>query len=220
MSKFIPNKKYHYLIVPCPGNPMFVGDKVEFSNLESDKHNSELKLFLGAEDRMRAAIIKSRDAEKIVLVGGSESKVLAMYIYFKQQIKKEENKKEIICLVSTPDSTGNFSAFRKYLKKNQIDVVCTKLAIISNEYHLPRLKLIWDSLFDKNFIVDWFSEVEILKIGLAKDIYEKELANRINKEEAGRRDWVNQQYNGQEDITTWNPDAWKCKELDLKFEEK
>ena len=204
--------KFDYLIVPCPGDPSFKEDKVEFFDIED-------KLYLGAEDRMKAATMIARDAEKVILVGGSQSKVVAMFIYFKKEMKKFgfEDNDQLICLVSKPGSTGNLSAFKKYYNRggNKEDTV----AIISNYYHLPRLKLIWKSLFPEKIILEenYISAEEILGEGTKDQLHEKELRHRRVTEEAGRRDWRNNSYDNQDKIETWDNEFWKCEELMLDF---
>jgi len=207
-------EKIEYLIVPCPGNPTFYEDEVRFSDLDGD-------LYLGAEDRMKAAIVVAETATNIVLVGGSQSKVVAMFIYFTKEIKRLGLKKPLlICLVSNRDSTGNLSAFKRYLKENKIDLGSSaRVAIISNRYHLPRLKLVWDSLFPNTTLQDISAE-KILKKGTKEVLYDKELKRREIIEEAGHRDWKNKCYRNQDKIEKWDEKFWKCEELTLNFETK
>ncbi|MDD2758389.1 MAG: hypothetical protein PHD72_03410 [Patescibacteria group bacterium] len=227
MSESISNKKYNYLIVPCAGDPRFEGDKIIFSDLENDKIEPNTKLYLGAEDRMKAAILMAKDAERVVLVGGSQSKVTAMYIYFKKEMDRPQNSDisnlELICLVSKPDSTGNLSAFKKYLTNNKQSSKRFNIAIISNGYHLPRLKLMWESLFEMKHSMTRLSAEKELKTGLTKDMYVQELKRRKIREAAGCRDWEKGRYDNQEKIVKWdekNSDFWTCEELSLDFEVK
>src|SRR5450759_575119 len=137
-------KEFRYLIVPSPGNPSFREDEIIFY---LDKDNVP---YLGAEDRLKAAVLKAKKAEKVVLIGGSQSGVMSMFIYFKKRMCEfsHNDKPELICLVSKPDSAGNLSAFKKYFEqqKNGKNKDNINIAIISNEYHLTRLGLIWTSL--------------------------------------------------------------------------
>jgi len=211
------NEKFDYLIVPCPGDPTFHEDKIIFSDLEDDKINPGTKLYLGAEDRMRAAVINAQKAKTVVLIGGSESKVTSMYIYFMKEMEclKNQNRPELICLVSRPDSTGNLSAFKKYLNEKSPDNV----AIISNEYHLPRLKLVWKTLFPEKELIELEAEKTLEDKGIRpkNKLYETALRLRNDREKEGQDKWKNTCYPNQDKIEVWNKEFWKCEELDLKF---
>jgi len=193
------------LIVPCPGNPNFQDDKIKFDNLDGE-------LYLGSEDRMKAAIMKANEFQEVILVGGSESKVTAMYIYFKKKINHEK----LICLVSEPDSTGNLAAVKLYLKET---IFNSNITIISNKYHLPRLKLIWQSLYNSNVNLECIDAETILKKeNEVESLYKKELEKREIKENEGCKDWENKLYHNQEKINPWEPEFWKCEKLILDFE--
>ncbi len=212
-------KQYDYLIVPCPGNPSFDECEVTLSDLVKSKNKSDPDLYLGAKDRMRAAILVAENTNKVILVGGSESKVTAMYLYFTKEMNKRMEKNtmpKLICLISKPDSTGNLAAVKIFLEKEGI--ISGKFAIISNDYHLPRLKLISNALFSASFNLEMISAETILKKGTLDKMYQKELMCRKTCEEAGCRDWENGQYNNQEKIIPWTPNFWTCKKLTLDYQ--
>lgn len=211
-------KEFQYIILPCPGDPHFHDKEISLSDLDNG-------LYLGAEDRMRAAVLKAKSAEKVVLIGGSQSKVVSMFLYFKQKMCEfNHDKTELICLVSKPDSTGNLSAFRKYFeqKNNGKNIRDFNIAIISNQYHLERLTLIWNSIFETsdNPNLKLISTSKILNDTKTENRYVTELKLRKEKEKAGCMDWKNKCYKNQCEIIKWNPTFWTCEELILNFETK
>lgn len=212
------SKKINYLIVPCPGSPTFDGDEVKLQDLENDKVEKGFKLYLGAEDRMKAAVIKAQDAEKIILVGGSQSKVTAMFIYFNQKMYECSYKykaENLICLVSRPDSTGNFAAIKKYFKQEGINN--PSIAIISNNYHLKRLELIWKSLFPDLKLKKYCAEMVLDNI-TTQDMYKKELERREIREKIGCEGWKNRCYKNQDKIIKWKSEFWTCEKIILDFQ--
>ena len=139
--------KYNIIIVLCP-EKKFNGKFPEFKNGK----------YLGGQTRMDAAVMvcqKNKKA-KIILVGGynkdngeennfykESKKTMDMKEYL---ISKGIDEKQIFIVNSLPCTKHNLIAiFNKY-RNDLIRSKSSSIAIITNEYHLPRTLRLWKIL--------------------------------------------------------------------------
>ena len=124
--------KYDILVILCPGNPT---EDCQFSEIE---HNTvyDLRVYIGGKVRMQAAVKASKEAEWMILVGGSKKKVTCMKEYILRRLENTEKKrleKHIIRIESDSDTNGNMHAIKKAL--SELDRHEEKLWFLTNGYH-------------------------------------------------------------------------------------
>ena len=194
------HREIDYLIVLCPGNPTLYDGDATFSDIDGD-------MYLGGKDRMRALISMAHRAMKIVLVGGSEDRVRTMRTYVEKELSKIEINPKLICLVSNSGSTENLCAFKKHVGRKELGEV----VIVSNEYHLRRIDLVWRSIFPSKRAV-LISAEKVLEKEIPS-IYTVHIKNREASEFSGCRDWENGRYRNQDKAHDWDEEFWKCVEI-------
>lgn len=183
--------KYDVVIVLCPSEPVVsVDGKYSYTDVDKDKQNGDT-IYLGGDVRMKAAVKLSQSAGVIILVGGSKAKVDGMMLYLKQELG-EEPMPAMIRLESDPDTLGNFRA----IKGQGIDFEGKSVAVLTNDYHLPRAMAVAQYVYPGSK----FTPVA------AESLLSSEEASatrpgytlRKDREEAGLKMWVEKRYRDQQ----------------------
>mgnify|MGYP000400671087 CR=1 FL=1 len=100
--------KVDILIVLCAGNFINGGNYDNYMNFKEEK------VYIGAENRMKAAAKLDKFTDKYLVVGGSKEKVTAM----KEYLEENKCKTPIQRLISGPSTCGNIFAINEYIEKN------------------------------------------------------------------------------------------------------
>ncbi|MCK4524820.1 MAG: YdcF family protein [Candidatus Andersenbacteria bacterium] len=209
-SKNKNKRKYDILIVLCPGNPT---EKCQFPEIEHDAIYDS-RVYIGGEVRMQAAVKASKEAEWIILVGGSQKKVTCMkeYILMRlENIEKKRLKKRIIRIESSPDTNGNMHAVKMALSK--LNRYTERLWFLTNSYHIARTKLFAGEIFNFKFDKDRFLEAEKLdkkSLNCCCLTLEKNLREELEKQ--GCLNWGDRIYRDQHK----NTEKFNCVIHDLK----
>ena len=166
------------LVVLCPGDPEVGNDGIiKFKDLSDNKNEYSGKfLYDGGNIRMRAAFSEEIQAEKIIVVGGSKTKVDFMKLYL---IQRGVSDNKIIRIESSSDTNGNLHAIRKILERhNKIDKLKDrKIAILTNEYHQPRTQRMGKDILESVKIMPQYINAEDYASDNSK--FEEEMADRI-----------------------------------------
>lgn len=119
--------KFDIVVVLCAGNFITPKDYSDYITI------NDANVYLGAINRLNAAVKMEHNTVFYIVVGGSKEKVLAM----KQYLINYSVKKPIKCLVSGPSTYGNMFALNKYIEENIKSA--TNIGILSNSYHFTRI---------------------------------------------------------------------------------
>lgn len=191
-------KRYDVLILLCPSDPKIIDGNYTYFDLDKDKEEDK-EIYLGGKVRMEAAAKLAKNTATIIVVGGSKSKVDGMRNYLKQELK---NKKlpVIIRIESDPDTLGNLRA----IKNQKINFEGKSVAILTNQYHLPRTLKFAQSIFPENSFIPIPAELVIFGTDL---VYKDAFLLREQRETKGLKDWEDGIYRNQ------NKQESECKSI-------
>ncbi len=192
-------EKFDLVIVLCPGLPRVISIReIMWPTLDPDKQVDGKMLYAGGPIRMQAAVDIQENVSKYVVVGGSKEKVDAMKTFLEQQNVPSRN---IIRIESEADSNGNLHAVRRILEKYEELQKLEKrnVGILTNAYHMPRVKMMANDIFKGDGINFQWLEAESIITRYKPDfyIYPEEFQARQYHEECGIRDWRNGTYKDQ-----------------------
>ena len=170
-------------MVLCPGRPKRDNKKVVYDQIKDG-------LYLGGQTRMKAAVIFSKHANTVIVVGGSPRKANYMKQYL---VSNGVPSSKIIRVESDSDTTGNMFALKKISEDYKIT---GNIGILTNFYHMNRSIRFAQDIFvrkDSNktiypVVAETVTElVDCLK-------YKDEYIKRVAQEIQGLKDWENEVY--------------------------
>ena len=190
MGKWTNMKKYDFIIVLCASR---------INNGKFDDLEEKNGMYLGGDDRMKAALDLNDQTNKFIVVGGGMEKEINerwlktddMYEYL---LNNSVDSSKIIRVASEPDTTGNMSAIYKCLR----EVVNNKrVGILTNYYHIPRaLRFAEDIFVEEN--VRFIPIIAESSVNTFPFKYWPQLIVRTQNEVKGLTDWNKGIYNHQD----------------------
>jgi len=179
----------------CPGDLKIEDDRVV---LEEEERAG----YLGSRIRLDAAAIVFAQTKKLVLVGGSESRVRAMHAY----LCVGGASGETTMIVSAAETSGNLHALRCLIDSHLLGAP-RSLGILTNAYHQHRVMLMASDILDSREtgvkIVPLVAEALAGCGNPRTEALEKRMANEMN----GVLQWMQGLYRDQHRAHQ----EWPCK---------
>ena len=114
------------LVILCAGN---------FTNYKKYTDFLDSGVYIGAKTRMESGIPLVSKAKKVLLIGGSKRKVLAMKRYYQENLKPTPD--NLVCIVSGPSTYGNIYALNKYIETYVKKL--SHIGILTSCFHFTRM---------------------------------------------------------------------------------